>query len=144
LTIVLLIIQLVKSNISRHISDIENGFEIVNLHMNILKGFINNASFDIDYLTISHLRGFAKFCMIYYSYRQELVDAINNASKSITLRSLKTHLESQSKLSQGIIYSGYEMFRKYQVALLQNKLVKGFFESPVGKEYLDRFSKGRK
>lgn len=47
----MLVIEVIKSRLSVHILNVEYGFKAIPFRINILKGFISNASFDLDRIT---------------------------------------------------------------------------------------------
>lgn len=135
----ILIIELAKNRLSRHIVNIGQGFKAINLRLDILRGFMNNASFDIEYFTESNLKNYGKYCMMFYHFRPELIDALNRAAKSITLKWHKSNIENYSRLNQGLMSAGNSMFNRYENDFLRNELVMALFNNPLGQAYLSRF-----
>lgn len=139
LSVAVLIIELSRSSVESSIRSIGNGYDIINLRLNILKGFISKLSMDIKYFTEDQLKVFQNFVFIYYQDRTDLAKRYDDAANSFPMIWYKGTLAKASLIAKQITNISMNDFKADEFILLKNDLVRSFFNTPQGREYLNRY-----
>ncbi len=107
----------------------------------VLRGMISAISSNMKSVNEYDLTVFADFSALLCGYRGESAEVLKNVSNTFVMRDFKNELIAQSLNDEAISKDIVKLYKEKEQEFLKNNLIRRFFQSPDGQQYLDRLNR---